>query len=127
VQREQTDALARLEERLRREQYGAYTGLTGETLAAREYQQSLGLGAYSDYINTLIGQQGFRAGLTGEELSALAEFRLGEVDYVDRAFLNQGAAALLPGELDVSLTGLGLELAQGLQQPYPTPPEPMPR
>jgi hypothetical protein len=124
---EESDAMSRLNEQLRREQLGVYTGMSGDLLGAIERSRGQALGAgergRANLINLMTGLGGqeleqrgrlglggleLGMGLSGEAINAAQQFGqqnlATEQDAINRVIQAQMQGYMLPTDLDVNLS-----------------------
>ncbi|KKM84909.1 hypothetical protein LCGC14_1294370 [marine sediment metagenome] len=107
-ERERRDALGRMDERLRRERIGLHTGLTGDTLAARQYGLTQQLGLRGEALGAQQDARNFGMDTRFNAYGARADIARGGLDYRDQSYAqylaNRQAYGMMPHDTDIQTT-----------------------
>lgn len=144
IESERGDVIGNLEDRLRREQFEAFTGLSGDLLTAEAAGIDLRAKLSDEALQQRYTGAEFEAGLSGDLIAeldaartlgvevqqdyagALTDYGTSFLDYRDTAFQDYLANAqlygMLPFGLDAALTGGLMDFHEGIDRPAPNPP-----
>jgi len=122
VERNRADALGGLNERMLQQQYGAYTGLSGDMLGARERGIGFGAGLSGDQMNAMAGQQQFMGQFGQNRLGAMQGMGYAGLGYMDAARSAYDQAGLMPHQYAMDQNAQQLDWMQSAQYPYPQQP-----
>jgi len=122
VERNRSDALGGLNERMLQQQYGAYTGLSGDMLGAQERGIGFGAGLSGDQMNAMYNQQQTMGQFGQNRLGAMGNMAAGGLGYMDAARAASTQASLMPHQWAMDQNAQQLDWMQGAQYPYPPQP-----
>lgn len=122
VQRAQTGALGRLDERLREQQVTTFADLSGDVLGAREAQLIRSGEASMDVLSRMGINREFLARLSQEELTQLADIAQSSLDAQGAGLVAREGAALMPGQTAFGLGEFGADLQGQIESIPPSVP-----